>query len=247
MLASAKGLLVQLQIQKHCSVNHRRSASKPGPLIVSSSTPGRQTDHVFACTRETSTKRNLLQSSAVLGSVLLLRFASYTSPVEAAPPVTSAAGQNVGLLKDSEIDKKLRKAGVKRSHDGHVAIQNKYTKTWVDVKCDFQVPGLLLLREEDGQVYWLGYGAVKQVDLSDDQVVTAVAADDWENSMTLVQAENEAGGIEALELSREAFYQIVSLIDEKDWNSPLITEPHKPAGAAAANSSKGGADQGSKR
>lgn len=37
------------------------------------------------------------------------------------------------------------------------------------------------------QVYWLGYGALKQVDLSDDMVVQAIAADDWENSMTLVQ------------------------------------------------------------
>lgn len=52
--------------------------------------------------------------------------------------------------------------------------------------------------------------------------------------MLCVQAENEAGGVEGLELTREGFYQIVSLVDEKDWDSPLITAPHKAKAAAAA-------------
>lgn len=37
------------------------------------------------------------------------------------------------------------------------------------------------------QVYYLGYGGLKQVDLSDDQVVAAVATDDWENAMKPVE------------------------------------------------------------
>jgi hypothetical protein len=45
-----------------------------------------------------------------------------------------------------------RRANFKRSHDGHVAILNKYSKQWTDVKCDLQVPGLLLLREASNQV-----------------------------------------------------------------------------------------------
>lgn len=39
-----------------------------------------------------------------------------------------------------------------RAYDGHISIQNKYTKSWVDVKCDLQVPGLLLLRDASGEV-----------------------------------------------------------------------------------------------
>lgn len=39
-----------------------------------------------------------------------------------------------------------------RAYDGHVALQNKYTKAWTDVKCDLQVPGLLLLRDASGEV-----------------------------------------------------------------------------------------------
>jgi hypothetical protein len=44
------------------------------------------------------------------------------------------------------------RANFKRSHDGHVAILNRFSKQWTDVKCDLQVPGLLLLREASNQV-----------------------------------------------------------------------------------------------
>jgi hypothetical protein len=37
------------------------------------------------------------------------------------------------------------------------------------------------------QVFYLGYGGLKQVDLSDDQVVAAIATDDWENAMKPVE------------------------------------------------------------
>jgi hypothetical protein len=45
-----------------------------------------------------------------------------------------------------------RRSSFKRSHDGHVALLNRFSKQWTDVKCDLQVPGLLLLRESSGQV-----------------------------------------------------------------------------------------------
>lgn len=44
------------------------------------------------------------------------------------------------------------RASFVRGYDGHVSIQNKYTKAWTDVKCDLQVPGLLLLRDASGEV-----------------------------------------------------------------------------------------------
>jgi len=37
------------------------------------------------------------------------------------------------------------------------------------------------------QVFYLGYGGLKQVDLSDDIVVAAIASDDWENAMIPVE------------------------------------------------------------
>jgi hypothetical protein len=36
-------------------------------------------------------------------------------------------------------------------------------------------------------VFYLGYGGLKQIDLSDDQVVAAIAKNDWENQMEPVE------------------------------------------------------------
>lgn len=55
-------------------------------------------------------------------------------------------------------------------------------------------------------MYYLGYAKLKQLDLSDDQVVAAIAADDWENAMTRIGA-----GAEDV-MTREGFYQLVSLV-----------------------------------
>ncbi|KAF8063721.1 hypothetical protein HT031_003576 [Scenedesmus sp. PABB004] len=182
----------------------------------------------------------LLQSRRSLLAVLLAALGSGaarpgSARARAAPaPRTSTAGDNVGLLSDAEVDRKRKKGGFLRAHDGHVAIQSRYTKAWVDIKCDLQVPGLLLLREPGGQVYYLGYAGLKQVDLSDDTVVQAVAADDWEDSMRPVQAETQAGGVEGLVMSREDFYALVSLTSDEDAGAPA------EAGGGAGGGTGGG-------
>lgn len=134
------------------------------------------------------------------------------------------------------------------------------------------------------QVYYLGYGGLKQVDLSDDQVVAAIATDDWENSMIPVevggcrprreagsqravwcvvwwsvagwpcsccwvvsspccvtdilvcdractsQGPGEGGAIERLEMTREGFYQLVSLTSGEDFEAELSPQqkPEQP-------------------
>lgn len=49
-------------------------------------------------------------------------------------------------------------------------------------------------------MFYLGYGGLKQVDLSDDIVVAAIASDDWENAMIPVEVSwgwggGEGGGV----------------------------------------------------
>eukprot|EP00775_Hariotina_reticulata_P002085 gene2085-2404_t len=169
----------------------------------------------------------------LIGSIVLsyLLLASDASTAAARVVQTTEAGQNVGAVSDKEVDERRRKAHFRRAHDGHVAIQNKYTQQWSDIKCDLQVPGLLLVRESDGQghaaannsnqgeigvVYYIGYAGLKQIDLSDDLVVAAVAADTWEDNIRAVQAQAEDGGVESLELTREGFYELVSLVSGED-------------------------------
>ena len=48
-----------------------------------------------------------------------------------------------------------------------------------DVKLDLKSPGTLLLREPTGLVHYLAFGSLSQVDLSDDEVVGAVAVSGW--------------------------------------------------------------------
>eukprot|EP00879_Flechtneria_rotunda_P005346 GHRR01005633.1.p1 GENE.GHRR01005633.1~~GHRR01005633.1.p1 ORF type:complete len:241 (+),score=116.03 GHRR01005633.1:253-975(+) len=158
----------------------------------------------------------------------------------AAAKAPGDAGTNVGSLSNKEVDQQRRKSGILRAYDGHVAVKNKFTNAWTDLKCDMRAPGLLLLREPNGKVYFLGYGGVMQVDLSDDQVVAAIAADDWENTLKPVQAVLEDGSTEVLELSREDFYQLVSLVvteDGDNGNADTAAAAGAPAGATAPGSS----------
>jgi hypothetical protein len=159
-------------------------------------------------------------------------------------------------------------------------------------------PGCVFLHHHQ-QVYYLGYAGLKQVDLSDDQVVAAIATDDWENSMIPVevgwwvpflnrlgdgltadvcvglpwqlgqqscpdtaslpsrqmhrrlawslasgavgltplcatahirctsQGPGEGGAIERLEMTREGFYQLVSLTSGEDFEAELIPQPEQ--------------------
>lgn len=74
-------------------------------------------------------------------------------------------------MTNQDVDKRRGTARFKRAYDGHVALQNKLTGEYMDIKCDLQVPGTILLRDPRGQVYIMSYSAIKQVDLSDDDVV----------------------------------------------------------------------------
>jgi hypothetical protein len=60
-------------------------------------------------------------------------------PAFADAPKSSEPGQNVGFLTNKDLDTRRQQAGFRRSYDGRVAITNKATKEWLDVKCDLQV------------------------------------------------------------------------------------------------------------
>lgn len=53
--------------------------------------------------------------------------------------------------------------------------------------CGCDAAFLLLCCCGVAQVFYLGYGGLKQIDLSDDQVVAAIAKNDWENQMQPVE------------------------------------------------------------
>lgn len=110
------------------------------------------------------------------------------------------------------VDLKRKQNRFKRDYEGRVAFQNKQTDEWVDVKCDLQAPGLLLLRDPSDQVFYVAYASLKQVDLSDDDVVSLLAMDGWESFMMPIRSPGVDGGVESLKLSREEFYKVVTVV-----------------------------------
>eukprot|EP00877_Chromochloris_zofingiensis_P007904 jgi/Chrzof1/3367/Cz12g22160.t1 len=137
---------------------------------------------------------------------------AFGAPCWAKVPPTTEPGQNVGYLTDQEIDKHRIEMNFRRAYDGHVALVSKKNGQYLDVKCDMQVPGTVLFRAPNGQVYYIAYASLKQVDLSDDQVVSALAQDDWEQNLQPIQSVDDKGKVSPLELTREGFYQLLSIV-----------------------------------
>jgi hypothetical protein len=73
--------------------------------------------------------------------------AKHGAPRNAGPPAasamvgTTAPGTNLGFASNPEVDAKRDEYHFKRSYDGHVALQNKGTQAFWDVKLDLKSPG----------------------------------------------------------------------------------------------------------
>lgn len=163
------------------------------------------------CRAVTTERQGALNLIAAIASTSLL----LTCPYADAVPETTAAGTNLGFITNEEVDAKRAEFRMKRSYDGHVALQNKKTLQFWDVKNDAKYPGMVMLREpETGQVYVLAYANLKQVDLSDDDMVAAMSMDNWEESVEPVQSAPKSDKtVDKLQLTREGFYNVVSIVD----------------------------------
>lgn len=51
-----------------------------------------------------------------------------------------------------------------------------------------------------------------QVDLSDDEVVAAMAMEKWEDEAEAIKGKDDQGSVQSLELTREGFYGLVSVV-----------------------------------
>eukprot|EP00200_Dunaliella_tertiolecta_P005924 CAMPEP_0202351296 /NCGR_PEP_ID=MMETSP1126-20121109/8001_1 /ASSEMBLY_ACC=CAM_ASM_000457 /TAXON_ID=3047 /ORGANISM="Dunaliella tertiolecta, Strain CCMP1320" /LENGTH=125 /DNA_ID=CAMNT_0048943391 /DNA_START=251 /DNA_END=628 /DNA_ORIENTATION=+ len=121
-------------------------------------------------------------------------------------------GSNAGFLSDKEIQLRRDELNFVRSFDGKVALKDHNGKLW-DCKLDLKSPGTLLLRDPNGLVHYLAFSSLSQVDLSDDEVVGAVAiSGSWEQGVEPVQDVDENKQVMKLELTREGFYGLVSIV-----------------------------------
>ncbi|KAL6745296.1 hypothetical protein V8C86DRAFT_41984 [Haematococcus lacustris] len=125
----------------------------------------------------------------------------------------TAPGTNLGYMTNDEIEDRRKQLGFVRAFDGKVAVRDHTTSALWDVKLDLKSSATLLLRSPEGQVHVLGFKSLRQIDLSDDEVVGAIASSPWEKGVEPIEGLDEDQKLRKLELTREGFYQLISVID----------------------------------
>lgn len=152
-----------------------------------------------------------------LPEIALASFLSVSVLLSGAPaialPETSEPGSNAFFRSNDDVDQRRSKAHFRRAYDGRVALQSKVGDEWIDIKLDMGVPGTLLFRNGQGSVFYIAYEDAKQLDLSDDDIVSVVAAEDWEKMLQPIEGEDSRGVVAQLQLTREEFYSMLSLIE----------------------------------
>lgn len=183
-----------------------------------------------------------LHSSISVSTATLLTTAGvlFASPAVARPPVdippvatappSSVAGENVGFITNQEVDAFRKGHSFRRGSDGKIALQNKQTNEWFDAKCDLLIPGFMLLRHPAGQVNYIAYAVLQQVDMSDDIVVGSIATSSWETEMSPVQAIDPGEKKIELELNRDEFYNLGSLSPSlSDVEEQMVAQEGMPS------------------
>ncbi|KXZ55132.1 hypothetical protein GPECTOR_3g283 [Gonium pectorale] len=128
----------------------------------------------------------------------------------------SRSGGEAGGLSASEraeVDDLRRELNFRRDYDGHVFVRDGSGRWW-EVRLDAKLPGTLLLRDQDNAVYFITYNTIQQIDLTDDYVVGSLfAGGDWTAVLQRVQARDEAGLLVDVRLDKEAFRDLISVMD----------------------------------
>lgn len=99
-----------------------------------------------------------------------------------------------------------------RDYSGRVFLQGSSGKSY-QLRTDAKVPGMVLLRDPSGMVFYITYNNIQQVDLSDDYVVSAIFGNtDWEAGLQPVQALDKDGQLVTVQLDKIAFEDLVSIM-----------------------------------
>ncbi|KAL6755525.1 hypothetical protein V8C86DRAFT_2676583 [Haematococcus lacustris] len=159
-------------------------------------------------TTDRAPNASMLLASLATAGLLLIGGPSWAKVSE-----TTAPGTNLGYMTNDEIEDRRKQLGFVRAFDGKVAVRDHTTSALWDVKLDLKSSATLLLRSPEGQVHVLGFKSLRQIDLSDDEVVGAIASSPWEKGVEPIEGLDEDQKLRKLELTREGFYQLISVID----------------------------------
>lgn len=127
-----------------------------------------------------------------------------------------SGGSNDGQLtaaERAEVDELRRELHFRRDYDGHVFVRDASGQWW-EVRLDAKLPGTMLLRDSNDNVYFITYNNVQQIDLTDDYVVGSLfVGDDWKVMLQRVQVRDDGGAVVDLQLPKDAFRDLISVMD----------------------------------
>ncbi|GLC43429.1 hypothetical protein PLESTB_001556400 [Pleodorina starrii] len=156
------------------------------------------------------TRRNLLQQFGGLGAA-----AAAGGVVGYLAGSRSGGDSNGGLsaAERADVDELRRELHFRRDYDGHVFVRDG-RGSWWEVRLDAKLPGTLLLRDPQDGVFFVTYNNIQQIDLTDDYVVGSLfAGGDWEVLVQRVQARDDNGTLIDLKLPKEAFRDMISVLE----------------------------------
>ncbi|GIL88921.1 hypothetical protein Vretifemale_16843 [Volvox reticuliferus] len=118
--------------------------------------------------------------------------------------------EDVAAVKHYRDSKSFR-----RRVDGRVLLHGKESDTWMEAKLDGYVEGSLLLRGQDGLVYYLVSEDLKQIDLSNDQLVGQLFGEgSWEKLMQPLYTQLAGGELKHVRMTPQQFRSIFTVLRE---------------------------------
>ncbi|GLI63631.1 hypothetical protein VaNZ11_006658 [Volvox africanus] len=126
---------------------------------------------------------------------------------------TSAApeeSEDVAAMRRYRDSKSFR-----RRFDGRLLLHGKESNTWMEAKLDGYVEGSLLLLGQDGLVYYLVSEDLKQIDLSNDQLVGQLFGEgSWEKLMQPLYTQLAGGELKHVRMTPQQFRSIFTVLRE---------------------------------
>ncbi|KAJ9518385.1 hypothetical protein V8C86DRAFT_2855117 [Haematococcus lacustris] len=160
-------------------------------------------------------------AAAALSAVLLLSGAPGQAATFTDEKITAAAAEYMELdskgkfaSKDAfkALDEFRLKYNLKRTPDGRLQLRNSKGE-WFQCRLDMEVPGTMLLRASNGDVYGLQTDVLSQIDLTDDLVALMVfGTGDWEDQISPIEYEDEQGKVTPLNMEGGEFRQVVGIL-----------------------------------
>ncbi|GLI60519.1 hypothetical protein VaNZ11_002525 [Volvox africanus] len=156
------------------------------------------------------TRRNVLQQFGGFGAAAVAGgFMGYLLGSR------SGGSDNGGLsaAERADVDELRRELHFRRDYDGHVFVRDG-RGAWWEVRLDAKLPGTMLLRDPQDGVFFITYNNIQQIDLTDDYVVGSLfAGGDWESIAQRLQARDDMGALVDVKLGKEAFRDMISVMD----------------------------------